>query len=226
MRRWLLAAFRAWGRGHARKLARSGLDGVFVEGLSPVSDALREGPVIFAANHVSWWDGLLVVMLNARLAADGWVLMDAKRLREHSFFAAFGAIPIGESVRQELARAAGALDGPGRALWIFPQGQQRPEWTRPLGFRPGVAMLARCSGARVVPVALRYWMRESPRPRALIRFGAPMERPDAAAVEAQVAALLDAPIPEDAAEALVLPRPDSPTATRALAWLYDRLIGA
>lgn len=225
MKALILRAFQAWGRGHVRRLARRGLDGVYVQGLDQARRHLREGPVLFAANHVSWWDGLMVVLMNEVLGASGRVLMNATRLRSHAFFAAFGAIPIGDNPRQELHAAAEHLAGPGRALWIFPQGRQRPEVLRPLGFLRGVATLSRLSGARVMPVALRYPMRESPNPTVIIRFGEPLSNGEPEPLEAAVAAMLDERWPEDEppGELIVAPEQRGDASTRALSWLYGSL---
>lgn len=224
----LARAFRAWGHWHLRRLVARGLDGVHVDQLDALREAASRGPLILAANHVAWWDGLLAVLLSRVAGLDARVLMDAKRLRQHSFFAAFGAIPIGDNPRKELSDAAAHLVGPGRALWIFPQGRQRPEQLRPLEFKGGVATLARLSGAAVLPIGLRYAMLESPAPAAVVRVGAPLELPSAAEVEAAVTALLDAPWPGDKVPGTPLWPAKAPSqlATRALRWLYDGLLGA
>ena len=75
---WLRRAFGWWGRGHARKLILGGLDGLHVSGLDAAKAEIARRPVIFAANHSAWWDGVLMVALNERMAVDSRVLMDSK----------------------------------------------------------------------------------------------------------------------------------------------------
>jgi 1-acyl-sn-glycerol-3-phosphate acyltransferase len=75
--------------------------------------------------------------------------------------------------------AAALLDAPGRAVWLFPQGAQRPQWERPLGFRPGAALVARRASDAglahaVVPVSFHYELGERERPEAWVLIGEPL----------------------------------------------------
>ncbi|MEI6252556.1 MAG: hypothetical protein WCP30_07105, partial [Mycobacteriaceae bacterium] len=56
-----------FARRYARRRVGYGLDGVWVTGLQEARAALAEGPVLFAANHVAWWDTLLLVVLHEAL---------------------------------------------------------------------------------------------------------------------------------------------------------------
>ena len=52
-------------------------------------------PVIFIANHSSWWDGLLFFFLNRTVwKHDIHMMMDEKGLVEYSFFRFLGAFSI------------------------------------------------------------------------------------------------------------------------------------
>lgn len=231
-----LRGFRAWGVGHARKRMRGGLDGFYVEGLERAAAELARGPVIVAANHVSWWDGLALVLINHHLGADAQVLMHARQLRGLPWFRAFGCVPLHAEdkgrAREELSRAAARLDRPGRALWIFPQGRHVPVDTTPLGLRPGVAHLAERSGARVLPLSLRHDHVESPRPVFSARFGQALE-PGPALLEALEAALrggLDASRQAAAAKApegelLVAPPVESALPAQAMSFFWRALTG-
>lgn len=191
-RPWALAL----ARRYARRSLRRSFDGVFVHGLDDVIALTRQGPVIFAANHVCWWDAFALVLVDEACGTDGRVLMDEQNLARLPFFGAIGALPIsttgGARVRRQLADATATLKGPGRTLWIFPQGRQRAWHLRPLGFQPGLALLARRAGVPVIPVSLAYPWQEAPRPSLVLRFGPPVDGSDVAAVEAAVAAGLDA----------------------------------
>jgi 1-acyl-sn-glycerol-3-phosphate acyltransferase len=85
-------------------------------------------------------------------------------------------------------------------MWIFPQGRQRAAHVRPLGFKPGLRLVAARAarhGAVVVPVGLAYPWRESSSPSIALRFGEAIDpatttRGDLTAlVEQRVAALVD-----------------------------------
>lgn len=154
-----------------RALSRR-FDGVHVRGLHHVRALAARGPLIFAANHVSWWDGVLMLHLSEALGLRARFLMDAGNLARMPYARTLGAIGLepGLAARAGLREALRGLTSPGDAVWIFPQGRQRPASVRPLGLQPGVTWLAR-RGAPVVPVALTYGWREAPVPAAIVAFG-------------------------------------------------------
>jgi 1-acyl-sn-glycerol-3-phosphate acyltransferase len=199
-RPWFVALVRRYVR---RALARR-FDGVFVDGIADVARVAGERPLLLCANHVSWWDAFVLVLLDEALGTDGFALMDDANLARLPFFRLLGALPLdvdgGIDARRQLDDAVRALDRPRRALWIFPQGRQRAAHLRPLGFKPGLRLIAsraRKHGAVVVPVALAYPWRQAPVPSVVVRLGLPIEpettsRDDLTAlVEARVTALLD-----------------------------------
>ena len=170
--------FLTLARWYARSRIRRDLDGLHVSGLEQTRALLECSPVILAANHVAWWDTLLLLPLDEALASTGHVLMDADSLRRLPFFSWLGAIPLDRSsrtgARHGLKQAVKRLSGAGDAVWIFPQGRQRPAWLRPLQLHPGVCLLGRLSGASIVPVSIQYGFREQSTPTAVVRFGAPL----------------------------------------------------
>ena len=164
-------------RGVARRRIAAELDGLHVCGLELAQAALARGPVIFAATHVSWWDSLVLLALAEALGADGRALMDAANLEALPFFRWVGALPVDRSgpgrARRGLHDAAAFLAAPGRALWVFPQGRQRPAHLRPLGLERGIDLVARSSGATIVAVGLNYGFRDLDRVAAVACFEAP-----------------------------------------------------
>lgn len=165
-------------RPYARRLIGRSLDGLHVSGLEAARALVRDQPVLFAANHVAWWDPMLLLPLDEAIGSEGYAMMDAANLARLPFFGWVGAIPLDRSSpaasRSGLRGAVSLLDAPGRAVWIFPQGRQRPSWLRPLDLKPGARLLARLAGTPVVPVSLTYGFREAPQPAAVVRFGAPL----------------------------------------------------
>ncbi len=161
-----------------RHSLRRGLDGVFVQGLATLQAALARGPVIVAPTHVAYWDAMVILHLESALGADGYALMDEANLRRLPFFGWLGAIPVDRTRpgrnRGPLKAAVSVLDRPGRLLYVFPQGRQRPAHLRPLGLEPGVYMVARRTVAPVVPLALTYHFREAAQPTACLDVGPPL----------------------------------------------------
>lgn len=167
--RWLL-----------RRKLREGVAAVRVLGLGHLEAAARGGPVLVCSNHVAFWDGLLVALLTDQLALDTRVLMRADKLREAPLLRWAGCFGLTRADPKDGARAvrhaAGLLDRPGRVVWVFPQGEQRPQWQRPLGFLRGHELIARrAPQAVVLPMALHYEVGEREQPEAWVWFGAPVE---------------------------------------------------
>ncbi len=172
--------FRRWFAGHAETKLRAGFERVGVRGLSNLTDALREGPVVIVSNHVCWWDPLVALWVTARLAPhDSHAMMDAANLTKLPFFGLVGAFGVDRTNPSDGAAAmryaARLLSEPGRSVWIFPQGAERPSTQRPLGFLRGSAEIARVAKARTVPLALRYEFRGTERPHLFVDVGEAFE---------------------------------------------------
>lgn len=183
-------------RPYVRRRISRELDGLWVSGLEPLRARLAGGPLLLAPTHVSWWDAFLLVALDEALGAEGWCLMDADNLARLPFFGWIGALPLdrtgGGRARRGLEFAAAKLSGPGKALWVFPQGRQRPAHLRPLGLEPGVRLLQRLTQAPVVPISLNYLFREGERPAAFAAIGRPVEGDLLPGLEASLVQGLDA----------------------------------
>lgn len=188
--------FLAMARRYARRRVSRGLDGLWVSGLDEARAALSSRPLIFAANHVAWWDVMLLVVLDEALGGLGWALMDSKNLRELPFLGWLGALPLDRSSQEHstqcLRSSVQLLDRPGRALWIFPQGRQRPAHLRPLDLKYGLQAMHDHSPVDIVAVSLNYVFLERHRPAAIVRFAPPIRTPPGASVLPAVdGALLD-----------------------------------
>ena len=123
--------FRWWFSGHARSRLRAAFSAVRAEGMDHLRAALAAGPALIVSNHTSWWDPMVVLYLTERvLRCDGHAMMDAANLRRLPFFAMVGAFGVdladpadGASAMRYAARL---LSAPGRMVWVFPQGRERP----------------------------------------------------------------------------------------------------
>lgn len=155
-----------------RALARA-FHGVWVRGQAPP----ESDPIVFAVQHVSWWDPLVMFhLIRTHLPrARHFAMMDEANLRRFPFFRWIGAFGVDRGgastslagVRYALAR----LRERGSRLVVFPQGRQMPMDRRPLGCARGTAWLAAKGGARVVPIALRYEFLEERWPDLFVSIG-------------------------------------------------------
>ena len=141
----------------------------------------RHGPVILAANHISFFDTVVLMFSVPRRTYFVGKAEYMNSWTTRRLFPAFGLIPIERAAaRQAMAAlgvAAGALEQ-GHVLGIYPEGTRSRDGLLHRG-HSGVAQLAMMTGATVVPVGLVGTDRiqpigaRVPRPfrRAEIRFG-------------------------------------------------------
>lgn len=166
------AAFRPWM--HRR------LGGIHMAGLEQVPTDGR--PLIFAANHVSWWDGFLVREVHRRLRPQGplFTLMGSEQLGRNGFLRRLGVLAVESGRPAALKALLRRLDEqrarhPELAVSMFPQGRIATAGRRPLGLRPGIVHVARrLAPAWVVPVALRFEPLTTPGPHAFVTVGRPL----------------------------------------------------
>ncbi|MFI5837413.1 lysophospholipid acyltransferase family protein [Micromonospora sp. NPDC051300] len=148
----------------------------------------RHGPVILAANHISFLDSVVIPLLAPRpvafLAKDEYFRQPgAKGWLTRTCLTAIDAIPVrrgGHRSAQASLELAREVLAAGRAFGIHPEGSRSRDGRLYRG-RTGVAWLALASGAPVVPVAVLGTDRiqpvgaRLPRPgRVTVRFGTPL----------------------------------------------------
>jgi 1-acyl-sn-glycerol-3-phosphate acyltransferase len=189
---------------YARRKLRLMFHEVRFLGYERAVPTFREQPVLAVSNHSSWWDPLILIWVaNFRIPqdtpCDGYALMDAKNLRRVPFFRRMGVFGVDLDDPTDRAAAltySGALlDRPGRLVWLFPQGAERP-LTEPLRFHRGAAVIAHRVGISVLPVGIRPEFGRHDRPVLWMAFGPPLPpgdggAADVAAQEQAVAALLE-----------------------------------
>ncbi|MEV4141515.1 lysophospholipid acyltransferase family protein [Dactylosporangium sp. NPDC049742] len=145
-----------------------------VEGLHHVPG---RGAVIVAANHLSFYDSVVIPLVVPRrvvfLAKAEY--FERGRLRRW-WFRATGAVPVrrgdGRAAQGALDAAVEVLAG-GGAFGIYPEGTRSRDGRLYRG-RTGVAWLALTTGAPVVPVALAGTGALPRRTRITVRFGEPL----------------------------------------------------
>ncbi|HVZ40963.1 MAG TPA: lysophospholipid acyltransferase family protein [Candidatus Kapabacteria bacterium] len=174
--RWLLARYfaRRARRRFAAVLARGH------NGLQPWSRNGNAGlPLLLVANHSSWWDAALPIVLSIGiLHQDAYGMMQAEELQRYQFFRRAGIFSVDRSNARSAMRsieyASSLLQGTSRVLWIFPQGIIAPNDRRPIRTEPGAAHIARHLGrVAIAPVAFRYEVGRDEHPLACMSIGAP-----------------------------------------------------
>jgi len=221
----------------ARRL-RASFGEMRTRGILELAAVAREEPVVVVSNHVAWWDPLVIFhLVHGLLGLDGYSMMDARNLHALPFFSRIGAFGVDLEDPADGARAiryaAKLLDRPGRLVWLFPQGRERPVTARPLDFRPGAAAIARVAKqARVFGAGLRYEHGANPAPSLFVSIGDPLvARRDVregtadqeTAVTRELVAIDDALCTENlvgfSSHPLRGPSPGFAFAQRALGWL-------
>jgi 1-acyl-sn-glycerol-3-phosphate acyltransferase len=171
-------AFAFFGRVFAKTLRR-GFHAMRMAGAAP-AELKGARKLVLYANHPSWWDGVVYVML-ARLLMPGrpvYTPIDAAMLTRYPFLARIGAFGVDQASARGAAeflatsRAALAADAP---LIVAAQGRFADVRERPLRLRPGLAHLVDVEPELcLVPLAIEYVFWDEKQPEMLIRFGAPM----------------------------------------------------
>ena len=126
--------------------------------------ALPAGPVLFVANHTTWWDGFLACLVTERLGREFQILMEAVHLERYWMFNRVGALRVRRGstragVGRRGARQHAPCERPRARLSISPQRARPP----PASALADADAAPRAAGARrraparpSRPVAVRY----------------------------------------------------------------------
>ena len=143
------------------------------------SNRAADHPLIIVANHASWWDALMPILISLdHFDHDAYGAMEERQLRRFGFFRKLGMFSIDRenprSGLESLRYGADLLRGTGRVLWYFPQGEIVPNDRRPIQIQRGISRLLEMIGHfTLLPVAFRYELLDNERPDAWIRVGSP-----------------------------------------------------
>jgi 1-acyl-sn-glycerol-3-phosphate acyltransferase len=149
----------------------------------------RQGPVLFASNHLSFIDSVVITLIAPRdvrfLAKSEYFTGTGVKGRiSRGFFESIGAIPVDRetntAAQDSLERGREVLEG-GGAFAIYPEGTRSRDGRLYRG-RTGVAWLGLTTGCPIVPVALTGTEELLPVDATLprirpvtIRFGEPID---------------------------------------------------
>ena len=176
--------FTGWFTKQSVKRIRKMFSRVYVRGEDRLRDAAAAGPVLAVSNHTSWWDPLFAIYTaNALGRLDSYAMMDAKNLKRLPFLGRIGGFGFHlddpADRRRVLRYAADLLDGPGRLIWIFPEGAEQPRAVGVGAFKPGAAIVAKWAEIdAVLPIGLRYELLGREQPEAFISIGEPLKTTD------------------------------------------------
>ncbi len=137
---------------------------------------------LYYANHTSWWDGLIPLLLNRKIFRQrARALMEDKQMRRYPFFRKLGAFSVNlsdkRSLPSTLSQSLDTLKREKGALYLYPEGEIRPFSSQDLTFEKGLAwILKRCDPALVdtVPVSIYMHTAFSSRPQLNIHIGEPV----------------------------------------------------
>lgn len=152
---------------------------------------LDDVPLVFVANHTSWWDGFLIrdIQRYVRPGRSLYSVMTAEELRRNPFLRRIGAVPLDPQSTSSTLALLRALQDVTRAergacITWFPQGRIAPAWQRPLDFRRGIELLVRAIGpCWLLPVGIHIEPLNRAAPTAFVSAGTPVRAIDRIAVE-------------------------------------------
>ncbi len=144
-----------------------------------------EGPLIVYANHSSWWDPMVCVLLASALMPKRkhYAPMDAAALEKYGILKRIGIFPVEMKTARgavQFLRTGEAILKDGGVLWVTPQGRFSDVRERPLEFKPGMAALAaRVAAAQgactLLPLAIEYPFWDERLPETLLYFAEPLQ---------------------------------------------------
>jgi 1-acyl-sn-glycerol-3-phosphate acyltransferase len=173
----ILAFFRHIVRGYFRRHFRA----VRIANPKAFTSLPTSTPLIVYANHSSWWDPMVLVLLADRLMPrrSHFAPMDAAALKRYPILKRIGIFPVEMKTPRGAAqflRTSLALLAQNAVLWITPQGRFADARERPLAFKPGLASLAAKApkGCTLLPLAIEYVFWDERLPDTLLQFGEPI----------------------------------------------------
>ena len=134
------------------------------------------GPIIFAMNHSSWWDPLMIIELHKRYFFDREVCapMDITQLEQFGIFKSlgcFGVDPEDPASLKVMNEWVGKCfeRTPKSTMWVTPQGRFT-DVREPLRPRPGIAKIAaRHPEATVASISVEYVFWSDAKPECLVQ---------------------------------------------------------
>lgn len=141
-----------------------------------------ECPLVIYANHASWWDPLVFLILKHEFFHNysAFAPIESAMLERYQFFRRLGFFGVQRQTAggalEFLRTAEAILQSRQNMLVITPQARFADIRERPLKFAPGLGHLAtRLKHARFMPFAAEFIFWEERLPEILVRFGTPID---------------------------------------------------
>lgn len=138
-------------------------------------------PIIAFANHASWWDPIVGMLLQQTYFSDRtfYAPIDADALENYRIMSKLGFYGVRmqsfDGASNFLSITKSILETRKVTIWITPEGQFSDVRDHSLPLMPGLSHLAsRISGVMFVPVAFEYGFWDESRPQIFTRFGTPI----------------------------------------------------
>jgi 1-acyl-sn-glycerol-3-phosphate acyltransferase len=142
------------------------------------------GPLIVYANHSSWWDPMVSILLAAELMPKRkhYAPMDSAALEKYGILKRLGIFPVEATTARgavQFLRTGEAILEAGGVLWVTPQGRFADVRERPLEFKAGMAALAARVASEIgtctlLPLAIEYPFWDERLPETLLCFAEPV----------------------------------------------------
>jgi 1-acyl-sn-glycerol-3-phosphate acyltransferase len=143
---------------------------------------MPDRPVLIVANHPSWWDPLVALILTGDMPAGRlhYAPIEAVGLAQYPFLSKVGFFGFDRRTAEGAARflrtSVAILGRPESVLWVTAQGEFVDPRERPTTLKGGIGHVAhRLTGAIIVPLGIEYPFWNDRCPEILIRFGRPIE---------------------------------------------------
>jgi len=170
----------AWFARYLRRYFARNFDAIRVSGHESLEE-IGSGPLVIYANHPSWWDPILFLLLSREFFPDriAYGPMDADALEKYRILARLGIFGVEQGSRAGAIRflntGEAVLRRPDTALWITAEGEFTDPRQRPVLLRPGLSHLIRRVGTvTAIPLAVEYTFWNERLPEVLVGFGDPV----------------------------------------------------
>jgi len=130
-------------RSYLHRLFRRNFHSIHL--LGEIPEHRKDQPLLLLPNHSSWWDGFFIYLVNEKIFKRPlYLMMLESQLKKYPFFSRVGAFSIDpqhpKSVMASLDYSRKLLNlpaTPAPLVCLFPQGELRPNFVRPLGLENG-----------------------------------------------------------------------------------------
>ncbi len=139
-------------------------------------------PMIIYANHPSWWDPIVAMLLQQAYFPNRtfYAPIDAEALEKYRIMAKLGFYGVrmesfdGASAFLKMTKAI--LNSKKVSIWITPEGRFSDVRDFSMPLMPGLSHLAsKIPGVKFLPVAFEYGYWNESRPQIFVRFGSPVD---------------------------------------------------